>query len=128
MAARPAFPDTRTGRAAKKLVRRRTLWVALLAFVPAVAAMAVVACGSGRHAFMPFVQVFYWMPMYLSISYNQFTARRFHARLAAHDYRLCCFCGYDLRNIPEYGRCPECGEWYDIRVTREEWIREGPRL
>jgi hypothetical protein len=114
------FPKTRTGNAARKLLARRTGWVAVLAIVPP-AALLVYELLRPTTQFLPFGQFVYWMPIYLSLGYNRLGARRFARRLADQGYRLCCFCDYDLRNLPDFGRCPECGEWYDIKVTCEEW-------
>jgi hypothetical protein len=108
--------------AARQLLAKRTAWVTVL---PLVAVGGLIAFELTAHRSltrgMPCGCLVYYLPFYVAAAYNQLGARRFVGRLEEHDYRLCCFCGYDLRSIPDQGRCPECGEWYDVRVTRKEW-------
>ena len=53
-------------------------------------------------------------------------------RLRAHAYRFCPECGYDLRQSPDAGPCPECGIAYDPESLRLRWESEPkaevPRL
>jgi hypothetical protein len=42
-------------------------------------------------------------------------------RLKRLDYRVCFGCGYELAQLPERGRCPECGGTYDIVAMRAEF-------
>lgn len=53
-------------------------------------------------------------------------------RLRAHGYRFCPECGYDLRQSPDTGPCPECGIPYDPDSLRLRWESEPkaelPRL
>ncbi len=38
-----------------------------------------------------------------------------------NDYRMCLKCGYVLSNMGASGKCPECGEPFDIEVNRVLW-------
>lgn len=44
---------------------------------------------------------------------------RWHARSLG--CLLCKYCRYDLRQIQEPGRCPECGEAFDAKSLKEYW-------
>lgn len=48
-------------------------------------------------------------------------AKRTRDMLAACDYRCCLSCKFDLRGLPESGKCPECGEQYEIEDVRKWW-------
>ena len=37
------------------------------------------------------------------------------------DCRLCLNCRYVLRELPDEGVCPECGEEYELKHLRAEW-------
>ncbi len=45
-------------------------------------------------------------------------------RIAAAGYRLCLRCHYPLDPNEEQGRCPECGDAYDLSDVERKW-REG---
>jgi uncharacterized Zn finger protein (UPF0148 family) len=36
-------------------------------------------------------------------------------------FRICSGCGYPLVGIAEIGRCPECGERYNLGETERFW-------
>ncbi|HYE61324.1 MAG TPA: hypothetical protein VD997_04955 [Phycisphaerales bacterium] len=42
-------------------------------------------------------------------------------RLKRLGYRVCFDCGYELGQLPDRGRCPECGGTYDIGAMRAEF-------
>jgi hypothetical protein len=107
------FPKCHSGELARALIVRRTGWIALLSLVPSLILLLL-----GRDSG---VMVF-WLPIFLTIGYHKLAARRFAHVLASHDYRICCGCAYDLRNRPDSGRCPECGETYDVEGTRRAWM------
>ncbi len=52
--------------------------------------------------------------------------RRWIASMERDDWRRCPYCFFNLRGLDERGRCPECGEAYQIERVRELW-REGMR-
>lgn len=37
------------------------------------------------------------------------------------NYEACLNCGYDLHNLPEQHKCPECGTAFEIQATRQRW-------
>lgn len=49
--------------------------------------------------------------------------RRVRARLAAAGGLLCWRCGFDLTGTPSPGRCPECGDQFEVASTRARWAR-----
>jgi len=53
---------------------------------------------------------------------------RWHRRIAKQaknmDFRMCQFCGYDLRSIDEPGPCPECGRKFEVADLRDYWERK----
>ena len=46
-------------------------------------------------------------------------------RLAKESGRLCTHCMYSLKSLDDVGRCPECGEPYNIEFDRLMWERAG---
>jgi hypothetical protein len=116
------FPDSRTGRAAQRLSLRRTIWFGVSLAVLVVALIVCQLIWPSRIGTSGcWIQLVCWGPFYASLGFNRFAARRFKRELLAADYRVCCFCGYDLRGSPDFGKCPECGEWFDVAVVRTEW-------
>lgn len=62
--------------------------------------------------------------IWLIIGYWVFRAevwRRGREHALEHDLKLCTNCRYPLDSLPEHGRCPECGEAYDIAIVRPRW-------
>lgn len=49
--------------------------------------------------------------------------RRMRVLLRAHDCKLCLRCRYLLSDLPDHGRCPECGEPYALERLRGAWER-----
>src|SRR5690606_29295550 len=44
-------------------------------------------------------------------------------RLKSVNYMICGYCGYDLSDIREHGKCPECGAFYDAGRLENFWKR-----
>ena len=42
--------------------------------------------------------------------------------LERHNFELCMWCNYDLRNLAPSGRCPECGRGYDKDSLPDGWM------
>jgi hypothetical protein len=42
-------------------------------------------------------------------------------RIKRLKYRVCFACNYELGELPERGRCPECGVLYDVAAVRNEF-------
>jgi len=53
--------------------------------------------------------------------------RRLERRVAATGGRLCPCCHYDMSGGERLGRCPECGEQYDVRELPAMWRQVFPR-
>ena len=51
----------------------------------------------------------------------RFKVRRVCSVARALDYKMCTYCGYDLRGLPERHACPECGVEYDLEEVRASW-------
>ena len=47
--------------------------------------------------------------------------KRFVERVRGLDYRVCPSCGYLLTGLPDSGKCPECGEDYELQKLRDIW-------
>ena len=47
--------------------------------------------------------------------------RKVRRLLDETDCRLCLNCRYVLKDLPDEGICPECGEGYDLNHLRAEW-------
>ena len=43
------------------------------------------------------------------------------ARVKANGFKVCVGCRYDLRSLPEEGRCPECGRSYQLKNLARAW-------
>ena len=54
-------------------------------------------------------------------SYAWQRSRRF---IAGAGLRLCPRCLYDLRDLDQVGRCPECGRPYTLALVEEAWERK----
>lgn len=50
--------------------------------------------------------------------------RRVIRQAKSMNYRMCEFCGYDLRTIDEPGPCPECGRTFEVADLRDYWERK----
>jgi len=44
------------------------------------------------------------------------------------DLRICPECSFDLRHLPDNGRCPECGTGYSEFSLRAQWRETYPDL
>ncbi|MHC4947809.1 MAG: hypothetical protein ACYTG1_06055 [Planctomycetota bacterium] len=54
--------------------------------------------------------------------------RRRRRILGENDLRVCGRCLQVLRGLPDRGRCPECGDDYEIEAVRAAWMAEYPSL
>jgi hypothetical protein len=52
-------------------------------------------------------------------------SRRITNRAKSWDSKMCKHCGYDLREIPEPGPCPECGKAFDLVKLQNYWKHSG---
>ncbi len=59
--------------------------------------------------------------VFLHIVLDDKARRKFVARVADDEYRVCPQCGYLLSGLPDQGKCPECGRGYSIEELERIW-------
>jgi hypothetical protein len=86
---------------------------------------------SGFQVFLHYLKgTFGWLDWFIlavlaagigSVAFGRWQAKRLLDHLAACDWRCCYYCKFDLRGLPDSGKCPECGEPYAIEDVRRRW-------
>ncbi len=75
----------------------------------------------------------YWLPPTLLARRAKLTFARY---ILEHNGMICFECGYDLKDLPDEYRCPECGTPYSKADLHRRWLewmakrtlRDGPCL
>jgi hypothetical protein len=60
--------------------------------------------------------------------YPRWAFVRLKRKLARYRFRLCLWCGYRLRGLPDDHKCPECGMKYHapyVRHAWRQWVKTG---
>jgi hypothetical protein len=62
----------------------------------------------------------------LSLVIWAYLGYRKYTRLGDANFLLCPRCKYELKGLPDRGRCPECGMTFaSLADVREYWYRDG---
>lgn len=109
------------------IMGRANLWYCLGLFVPLVLACAwqFGPFAARGWATTRWTNTLMFVPFFLTNTVFVVWSRRFKRRVTALGFRMCKHCGYDLREIPEPGPCPECGRAFDVAKLASYWKHGG---
>jgi hypothetical protein len=80
---------------------------------------------------LPFLQerlsgsIRFWFAVLFPTAVYVLNCRREARRMRDCGYRVCTNCRYSLEGVADSGKCPECGERYDIRAAHAQWGNEA---
>ncbi len=71
--------------------------------------------------------VFAWLALTVAVTTAVYVRlrRRIQREFDAAGGRLCTHCGYNLKDLPPRGGCPECGHEFDAEFDAKTWAGAG---
>lgn len=114
------------------LARQRETQLGRFVLLHYLSMLVVVAAGAAKMLLLlprPSISVwthpgmlpFAFIPVWATILILIFRVKR---RAKARDYEMCKHCGYDLRQTPEPGPCPECGREFSLDELTKYWMSQ----
>ena len=106
----------------KEQARWRRSWILFTVYhVLFIGGLIVPKVVQGRAGWLDYSLIALAVVVVASYPFMRYRFRRRARVLAACDWRQCRWCRFDLRGLADTGRCPECGEEYDIEEVRKWW-------
>lgn len=120
----PPLPGAKPYHERRTRTRRRIAW----ASVPIAVVASFLAVKVARDRFdapMSWLPGAFIVPTAVWIVLMRWASRGLQREFEAVKGRMCFHCGYDLRNLPPRGLCPECGSAFDAEDDAHAWARAG---
>ena len=64
-------------------------------------------------------------PVFVAIGFVRMRLVRVRRRVSATGGRCCTACLHDISGLGEAGRCPECGDGFDVQRDQASWRKAG---